>query len=86
MRKNANLKELDEPIRSFLTDLEAGDAILVSDEDGIQYSVVRFTQATQAERDQAWQDIGQTQRKVGKMMEETGKTEEELDELLREDD
>ena len=87
MRKNVNLKELSEPIQSFLTQVKDGDAVLVSDETGqIQYSVVRLTRASKAERKQAWRSLGKIQDKVGKMMKKTGKTEEEFDQLLQQDD
>ena len=87
MRKNVNIKELSQPIQSFLTDVKDGDAVLVADDTGqIQYSVVRFAQASKAERDKAWRYIEEIQTDVGQMMKRTGKTEEELDRLLQEDD
>jgi hypothetical protein len=87
MTKNMNLKELNEPIRSFLTQLKEGDAALVTDDTGlIQYSVVRFRQASSAERTAAWREIQQIQQKVGKTMAAAERTEEQLDNLLREDD
>jgi ABC-type transport system substrate-binding protein len=54
------------------------------DEKGRARFVVRYAEAPAAAKERAWQDIERIQRKVGRMMRKTGKTEEEFDRLLQE--
>lgn len=45
-----------------------------------------YVDATPAERNRAWKEVQKIQRKVGRMMKRTGKTEDELMKIILEDD
>lgn len=89
------LKSLSESVRSFLARVRKGRGLLVEDEGGrVVVQVLpadgqeedAYVEASPEEREAAFKAIEKIQRKVGKMMERTGKTEAELDRLLQEDD
>lgn len=86
MRKVA-LEELSRDVRSFLAQVRKGKGILVEDGTGrARYGVIPYVAAAPAEKKKAWKDIERIQRKVGRMMRKTGKTEVEFDRLLQDDE
>jgi hypothetical protein len=57
---------------------------MVEDETGRAWAgVVPYDEAPMREQQAALKRLGRLQKKVGKMMNETGKTEEEFDRLLK---
>lgn len=87
MTKHVNMKDLVDPVRAFLLEVDAGDVALITDDtEQIRYSVVGFREASDAERQRAWQDIRGIQQKVGRTMAATGRTEDQLDQLLQHGD
>jgi len=86
MRK-VTITKLSKPVKDFLAQARKGRGILVQDENGrARFGVVRYVEASAAAKERAWKDIERIQRKVGRMMRKTGKTEEEFDRLLQEEE
>jgi len=85
--KTVKLTELDEAVRSFLDQAQQGDGIRVEDAEGEPcYSVAPFYRAGDQERQQALARLAEIQRKQRERMEAEGKTEEQLDEILQEEE
>ena len=81
------LRELSKDVRSFLTQAQNGEGIVVEDEMGrARYGIIPYTEATAQERKEAWKRIKRLQRKVGKAMKAQRITEEDVERLLLEDD
>ena len=86
MRK-VTITKLSKPVQDFLAQARRGKGILVEDENGrARFGVIRYSEASAAVKARAWKDIEGIQRKVGRMMRKTGKTEEEFDRLLQEEE
>ncbi len=87
------LKTLSEPVRSFLARVQAGQGLVVQDDQGRTVARVLPANETEAaivatpeEREQAWKRIQKIQRKASKSMEKQGVTEDDLvREVLKDD-
>lgn len=78
------LEDLSADIRSFLAKVRKGNGIFVEDETGrVRYGVMSYEEATPCEQAAAGKRLQRLQKKVGKMMARTGKTEEEFDRLVQ---
>jgi hypothetical protein len=83
MRRVA-INDLPEDVRSFLSQVREGEGIMVEDETGRAWAgVVPYDEAPVADQEAALKRLEGLQKKVGKMMKETGRTEEEFDRLLQ---
>lgn len=85
--KTVKMTELNEAVRQFLDQAKDEDAIRVEDDSGKpRYTVARFYRATEEERAAALARLAEVQKNIRRRMEAAGKTEEELDRILREDE
>ena len=85
--RKVTLRDLSPPVRSFFDRIKNGHRVVVEDENGrAKYGIVVYREATPKQQAAAWQRLQRLQKKVGKMMERTGKTEAELDKLLQDED
>ena len=85
--RKIKITELSESVRSFLDEVRSGGGVIVEDESGRpRYGVSPYDQATEDERQAAWLRMRRLQREVRLRMEAEGKTEEELDRILQEEE
>ena len=85
--KSIVIKELGPEVRAFLAQVQKGEGIVVKDENGNSVcGVVPYLESNPAVKREAWLEIERIQKKVGSMMQQERKTEEELDQLLQEDE
>jgi hypothetical protein len=81
------LQELGKDVRSFLSQTQDGEGIVVEDEMGrALYGIIPYTEATAQEKKEAWKRIKRLQRKAGKAMKAQRISEEDVERLLLEDD
>ena len=81
------LSELSEPVRLFLSQVHAGQGIVVEDDTGrSQYGIIPYTEATPEEKKAAWQQLQRVQDKVGAAMTQAGVIEADVEDALLEDD
>lgn len=81
------LSSFTEPIQTFLSQVGKDGAVIVEDvQNGIKYRVTSYQEPTPEQRQQAWESIQRMQQDVEVSMLEHGVTEQELDDLLKEDD
>lgn len=86
MRK-IKIDDLSAPVRAFLAQATNGNGILVQDGKGrARFGIIPYKEASPARKNAAWKEIQKIQRKVGRTMKETGRTEEELDRLLQDEE
>lgn len=86
MRKIA-LQKLSKDVRSFLSRVRPGQAIVVEDENGrAKYGVIPFEGPSPAEQAKAWKELRQLQRECRQAMEAQGITEDDVMRVLLEDD
>ncbi len=85
--KKVAINELSQSVRSFLDQVQNGEAIVIQDEQGrSRYGVVPYVEAAPEEQKVAWKEIEAIQRKVGENMKKRGQTEDDLDRLLQEEE
>jgi hypothetical protein len=86
MRK-VSLDDLNSAVRAFLAQASNGHGILVQDGQGrARFGIIPYKEASAARKRAAWKEIQKIQRKVGRMMKKTRRTEEELDRLLQDEE
>lgn len=79
------ITQLSEPVRLFLDHVNQQEGMLIEDESGrARYGIVPYQEASPEERRRASQRLQVLQKKVGDRLRVAGKTEEDLDRLLRE--
>lgn len=87
MTKRIRENEMSEAVRAFLKEAFEGGGVVIEDESGrTRGGVVPFVEASEEERERAWQWIEQLQGRVGESMRRQGVTEEDVDRVLQEDD
>lgn len=85
MRKIA-ITELSLPVRSFLTEVRKGNGVVIEDESGRGLvGVIPYAEASPREQAAALRRLERIQKKVGKMMRRTGKTEDQFDRIVQKD-
>lgn len=84
--EKVRITSLSAAVRSFLARVRDGTGVLVEDEQGrARYGVIPYNEATPRQRAAAQERLKRLQSKVGRMMKQTGKTEEEFDRLVQKD-
>lgn len=89
MPKKIRESEVSEAVRAFLQEAFEGGGVVIEDESGrARGGVFPYTyyEASEQERERAWQWLQQLQQRVGRSMREQGITEEDADRVLQEDD
>ena len=85
MRK-VTITKLSKPVQSFLSSVRKGKGILVEDATGrAKYGIIPYEEAPKAAQKAALKRLERLQKKVGRMMKRTGKTEAEFDRILQQD-
>jgi len=85
--KIVKLTELDEAVRSFLSQAQQGEGIRVEDASGEpRYSVAPYDRAGEQERAEALARLAKLQKRRRERMEAEGKTEDQLDEILQDEE
>lgn len=85
--RKVRFAELSDPVRAFLNEIRSGEGVIVEDERGRpRYGISPYDEATEAERQAAWLRLQELQREVRRRIEAEGKTEEELEQILREEE
>jgi hypothetical protein len=80
-------QDLSPDVRAFLAQVKGGTRVLVSGADGQpQFGVVGLQVASPRQRAAAQKRLDRIRRKTGAMMKRTGKTDDELDRILQEED
>ena len=81
------ITELSQAVQDFLSRVTAGGSVAIVDDDGqLQCGITPYTEATPAEKEQAFRSLEALQAKVGKSMKEQGVTEDDVMRVLLEDD
>jgi len=84
--RQITLSELSEPVRAFLSQVNDGLGMVISDEAGrIRYGVIAYNEPPREVREKALENLRRLQEHTAKAMSEQGVTEDDLDELLRDD-
>ncbi|MGD9855915.1 MAG: hypothetical protein AB7U20_13300 [Planctomycetaceae bacterium] len=86
--RTISLNEVSEQVRVFLEHAAAGDGVIVVAEDTGEprIGVFPYSHVSCEERERAWRDIQAIQLNVQRRLDAAGKTEEELDAILQEDE
>ncbi len=80
------ISTLSPPIRSFLKQVRKGNGAVIEDEQGRGLmGVIPYEEPSAHEQAAALNRLKRIQRKVGKMMKRTGKTEEQFDRIVQKD-
>ena len=81
------IDELSEPVRLFLSQVPKTGGMIVEDERGrICFGVIPYQEAPASEQAAARVRLGELQRRVGEQLQAQGKSEEQLDRLLQDDE
>ena len=85
--KSVKLTELSEAVRSFLREAFEGGGVVIEDDSGSSHGgVFPYTRASAEEQAESWGRLQALQKRVGDRLRKQGKTEEELDRILQEDE
>jgi hypothetical protein len=77
------LSELDNSVKEFLAPAQAGETIVVEDDDGrVQCGVTSYFQASASEKQRAQDALGRLQEKARRAMTQQGITEGAIDREL----
>jgi len=86
-RNTVKLADLSDDVQSFLGQAGEEGGILVEDEEGNPCcSVAGFRRPTPEQRRKALESLAEIQRNVRLQMEADGRTEDEIDRILQEDE
>jgi hypothetical protein len=84
---SVKLADLSDDVQSFLGQANEEGGILVEDDEGNPcFSVAGFRRPTPEQRRKALEELAEIQRNVRLQMEADGRTEEELDRIIQEDE
>lgn len=81
------ISNLSEPVRLFFSQLPKDEGILVEDEKGRAcFGVIPYQEASTAQQAAALGRLGELQKRVGDRLAAEGKSEEDLDRILQDDE
>ena len=81
------LDELSEPVRLFLSQVPKTGGVIVEDGGGrVCFGVIPYQEAPASEQAAARARLAELQQRVGQQFQAQGKSEEELDRILEDDE
>ncbi|HVA50368.1 MAG TPA: hypothetical protein VNH11_28700 [Pirellulales bacterium] len=82
-----SMDQLSEPVRLFLSQVPKTGGVLVEDERGrVCFGVIPYQEAPASEQQAARVRLATLQQRVGERLQAQGKSQEELDRLLQDDE